>query len=646
MAKPVGEEETARRRFSRRALMLGLGKLAVFGALGTRLYQLQVIEEQRYALLADENRINVQLVGPVRGRIWDRFGVALATNSEGYRVVLMRSLAGGPRAIERTLAELARIIPLSPADRERIAQRALKSPPLVPVVVAPDITFEQLAAINLAAPSLPGISTETAGRRIYSHGRTMSHIVGYVGAHDRFALDDDPVLRLPGMRIGKTGVERGMERRLRGVGGSVRYEVDARGRIIRNLDQIDPQPGGDVVLTVDVGLQAEVQRRMAQEKRGAVVVLDIEGGDVLAMASVPTFDVADVMAGGAGAIPNVPAQARNWARLKTAAHDPMVDRTIRGLYPPGSTFKMVTGLAGLEAGVVTLKEQITCTGSYELSNQQFRCWRRSGHGACDFHRAIRESCDCYFYEVSRRAGIEAISGMGRKLGLGEIYPSGIGLQKPGVMPTPAWKLGRFGKPWYAGETLHAGIGQGYVLTTPMQLAVMTARLASGTAVLPSVVRRDGGPPLPAFPALDIRRQHLEAVRRAMTAVVNEEGGTGGNARFGEGRNQVAGKTGTSQVSRRSSSVSHSELKWEERDHALFVGFYPAAKPRFAVAAVIEHAGGGGANAAPLVRDVIEILTERDPLDRAVFAPAPASPASASASSPERPSARPSRRSEG
>lgn len=646
MAKPISDEEAARRRFSRRAMLLGFGKLAVFGALGTRLYQLQVLEEQRYALLADENRINVQLVAPVRGRIWDRFGVPIATNSEGYRVVLMRSLAGGRKAIERTLAELSRIIPLGPADRERIAQRALKSPPLVPVVVAPDITFEQLAAINLAAPSLPGISTETAGRRVYAHGRTMSHIVGHVGAHDRFALDDDPVLRLPGMRIGKTGVERGMERRLRGVGGSLRYEVDARGRIIRNLDQIDPQPGGDVVLTVDVGLQAEVQRRMAQEKRGAVVALDIEGGDVLAMASVPTFDVADVMAGGSGATANVPLHARNWARLKTAANDPMVDRTIRGLYPPGSTFKMVTGLAGLEAGVVTLKEQITCTGTYELSKQQFRCWRRSGHGACDFHRAIRESCDCYFYEVARRAGIEAISAMGRKLGLGEIYPSGIALQKPGVMPTPAWKLGRFGKPWYAGETLHAGIGQGYVLTTPMQLAVMTARLASGAAVLPSAVRRDGGPPLPAFPALDIKRPHLDAVRRAMTAVVNEDGGTGGNARFGEGRNQVAGKTGTSQVSRRSSSVSHSELKWEERDHALFVGFYPAAKPRFAVAAVIEHAGGGGANAAPLVRDVIEILTERDPLGRPVFVPTPAGPASAAASSPERPSARPARRGEG
>lgn len=645
MAKPIGEEEAARRRFSRRVMLLGLGKLAVVGALASRLYQLQVVEEQRYALLADENRINVQLVGPVRGRIYDRFGVPLATNSEGYRVVLTRSLAGGRKGIERTLVELSRFIPLTAADRERIAQRALKSLPLVPVVVAPDITFEQLAAINLHAPSLPGISTETAGRRVYPHGRTMSHIVGHVGSHDRFALDDDPVLRLPGMRIGKTGVERGMERQLRGVGGSVRYEVDARGRIIRNLDQVDPQPGGDVVLAVDVGLQAEVQRRMMQEKRGAVVALDIEGGDVLAMASVPTFDIADVMAGGAGAVANVPVQARNWARLKTAANDPMVDRAIRGLYPPGSTFKMVTGLAALEAGVVTLKEQITCTGSYELARHTFRCWRRSGHGGCDFHRAIRESCDCYFYEVAHRVGIEAISGMGRRLGLGEVYPSGVALQKPGVMPTPAWKLGRIGKPWYAGETLHAGIGQGYVLTTPMQLAVMTARLASGVAVLPSVVRRDGGSPPPAFPALDIKRPHLEAVRRAMTAVVNEEGGTGANARFGDGRALVAGKTGTSQVSRRSSRVSHDDLRVGERDHALFVGFYPAAKPRFAVAGVVEHAGAGGAHAAPLVRDVIAILTERDPLGRAVFVPPSGPAASASTAAPERNRARTARRGE-
>jgi penicillin-binding protein 2 len=293
----------------------------------------------------------------------------------------------------------------------------------------------------------------------------------------------------------------------------------------------------------------------------------------------------------------------------------MVNRAIRGLYPPGSTFKMVTALAALEAGVIDLNTRIPCTGQTEMAGQVFRCWKRSGHGSCEFHRALRESCDCYFYEIAQLAGIEAISAMGRRLGLGQTYDTGLALQKPGVMPDPTWKRGRFNRPWLGGETLLAGIGQGYVLTTPLQLAVMTARLATGRAIAPQFVRPDRGFVPASHGTIGLKPALLDAVRRGMTAVVNEDGGTGSNARLEGGQPLVAGKTGTSQVSRLSAERNGVELRWEQRDHALFVAYVPANKPRYAVSVVVEHGGGGGATAGPVIRDVIAAVLARDPATR-------------------------------
>ena len=629
MDKPLdalpSDSSGERALFTRRAALVGLGQALVFGTLASRLYDLQVRDAGRYALLADDNRFNSLSLAPTRGRILDRFGVALATNEEFFRVSMVPALAGN---VEDALERLSAVVPLAPDERARIVARARRQQVNQPVLVASDLTWEQVATINLLAPELPGFETESFSRRVYHHERLMGHIVGHVGAVERFALGDDPVLRISGMRIGRAGIERGMERTLRGQAGIVRREVDARGRIVRNIARAEAEPGSDVATTIDVDFQSWLAERMSRERRAAAVAMDVATGEVVAMVSVPGYDPA--LNSPQPPAPPEPLRGRRRQRSLRTGHrdesrkgDALFNRVTSGLYPPGSTFKIVTALAALDSGVIDLRERIDCQGSYTLADRTYRCWNRGGHGRCDLHRAIRESCDVYFYEVARRMGIETLAAMGRRLGLGQTFDAGIAPQAQGVVPTAAWKRGKTGRSWLGGETLIAGIGQGYVLASPLHLAVMTARAATGFAVTPTVVRPPSGERRPDFPRLDINERYLRAVQRALSAVVNEAGGTGSRASLSDLGLDVAGKTGTSQVSRRSANRYLSSLRWEERDHALFVGYFPASAPRYAVATVVEHGGGGGAVAAPIARDIMAELQARDPMRKPAFSVAPA-----------------------
>jgi penicillin-binding protein 2 len=596
MFPPEDQNRDANARFTRRAALIGLGQAGVFGALATRLYQLQVTEANRYALLAEENRISTEILAPERGRILDRSGRVLASNTEGFRAVVVPALA---RDLKAVLKRFSQIVPLSTEDTERITARARKQAANIAIVIVGDLSWERLAEINLHAPLLPGVRTEPAGQRHYIRGTNMGHILGYVGPVERRAMNDNPMLRLPGMRVGRAGVERGLDEALRGVSGRVTSEVDARGRVMRIIDTVEPKPGRDQTLTIDTELQDMVMAELQKHRRASSVVLGVATGEVLAMASSPGFD------------PNVVASAGDgveWSRLQTAADDPLNNRAIRGLYPPGSTFKMITALAGLDAGKIDLKEKLPCEGHFEYYGHTYRCWKRSGHESSDLHKALRESCDCYFYEVARRTGIEAIANMARKLGCGVLHDAGIAGAKSGLIPDHDWKRGRFGRGWLGGETILASIGQGYVLTTPLQLAVMTARLASGLEVSPSMVKRAG-----STTPLALNTAHLSAVRRGMIAVVNEDGGTGARASGEEGDYLLAGKTGTAQVSSLSRDAVQTNLPWNKRDHALFVAYAPVSKPRYAVATVIEHGGGGGAVAAPATRAIMDLVMARDPL---------------------------------
>ncbi|MGL4395656.1 MAG: penicillin-binding protein 2 [Hyphomicrobium sp.] len=595
MFKHDDEEQTAKRRFSRRAIVVGGAQTAGVGLLGWRLFQLQVVEEGRYAPLAEENRINIQVIAPKRGRIFDRRGAVLADNEETFRATVTPSLAGDVAGV---LNRFRLIHPMSQDDIEKLAKRAKKQSRNAPLIIANDLNFEQVAKINMLAPHLPGVRTEVAWRRKYPHGSAVGHVVGYVGSVERAGVDDDAVLRLPGMRIGKSGIEAGLETELRGEGGAQKIEVDARGHIVRNLETLEPRAGADLTLSIDTDLQRKVLDRLQRERRSTAVVIDIPTGEVVVMATTPGYDPAEIVDG---------ISEESWQRLMSAEDKPMLNRAISGQYPPGSTFKMVTALAGLHANLIDPAERIACTGRYELGEQVYRCWKRSGHGKVNLHQALRESCDCYFFDLARRIGIEGIADMARVLGLGQTFTCGLAQQKAGLVPDADWKRGRWGAGWLTGETLLAGIGQGYVLSTPLQLAVMTARIATGTAVEPTMLRRGAAEPARQFASLGLDEAKLQAIRRAMIAVVNEDGGTGGNAMLADATLRVAGKTGTSQVSRLSSETAQNDLPWEQRDHALFVAYVPVNAPRYAIATIVEHGGGGGATAAPLAKDILDAV---------------------------------------
>lgn len=594
------EERQARRAFTRRAILIGGGQLLGFSALAWRLFQLQVLDEGRYDPLADENRTSLQVLIPKRGRILDRNGAVLADSEETFRVTLTPALAGDVASV---LEEFRRFVPLRQDEVEQIARRAKRQSRNMPITIASDIPFDMLARINLFAPYLPGIRTEVAWRRRCRAGLAAGHVVGYVGSVERLSIDDDALMRVPQMRIGKSGVEAGMEQELRGDGGVQKIEVDARGRMMRNLEVRDPVPGRDVRLTIDTGLQWRVYERVRNERRAACVVLDVKGGEIVAMASTPSYDPALV---------TDTVDEAAWRRLLADKEKPLLNRAIGGQYPPGSTFKMATALAGLHMKAITPAEKLTCRGYYDLADHRFRCWNRTGHGPVSLHEALRESCDVYFFEVARRLGIDAIADMARMLGMGQIYNCGLPQQKAGLVADPDWKRGRWNAGWLAGETVLAGIGQGYMLASPLQLAVMAARVATGRSVEPTIIKYSGNPRAGEFPELGLDETKLAAVRRGLKAVVNEEGGTGRNAALGEGKPLVAGKTGTSQVHSHSVNVPQEALPWEQRDHALFIGYVPADAPCYAVAAVVEHGGAGGTVAAPLVRDVIDSVLDVDP----------------------------------
>ncbi len=603
------------KKFSRRSLLLGGGKAVLLAALGSRLYYLQVVQSDRYLMLAEENRINLRLLPPPRGRIFDRLGEPLAANRFNYRVVLISEQA---RTVEETLDDLGQIIPISEHDYRRVLRESRRKRGFVPITVRENLTWAEVSRVEVNVPDLPGIMIDVGQTRTYPLGATAAHIVGYVAPVSEDDLTGDPLLELPEFRIGRNGIEKVYDKFLRGSAGNSQVEVNAYGRVIRELERNDGQPGDDLVLTLDAGLQSYATDRLGDES-ASTVVLDIHSGDVLAMASTPTYDPNAFTAG---------LSQDEWQDLLSNSRKPLVNKAIAGQYAPGSTFKMVVALAALEGGVLTPQQRFTCKGRLRLGDRNFHCWKRGGHGELDMVRAIEQSCDVYFYEVARRAGIERIADMAALFGMGGRTRIDLAGERTGLVPDREWKLATFGVPWQQGETLVVGIGQGYLLTTPLQLAVMTARLANGgVAVTPRLVRRpalpvpedaDEATPAPAFERLGISPGSLATVIKGMTRVTNERRGTAYAARITEPEMAMAGKTGTVQLRRiskseRQSGVRKNEEKpWEERDHALFVAFAPVRSPRYAVAVVVEHGGSGSRKAAPIARDILRETQRRDP----------------------------------
>ncbi len=605
------DKQESQAQFNRRAVLLAGAGGAAFTVLGARLYSLQILEQERFRLAAADNQFNFRLQPPTRGRLLDRFGEGIAVNRDSYRLLIVPEQAGDPRA---ALERLSAFMPLSEARIERLLRQIRRSPRFKPVTIAEDLDWETFSRINLQLPELPGITPDLGEVRTYPHGPLTAHVTGYVQAAPPGAANDDPLLLHPGFRVGRTGVESSLETRLRGSAGQMKVEVNSSGRVLRELpqDSNPPVSGEDVQLTIDVRAQRTALEALDGQAASAVT-LDMRTGEIISLVSSPSYDPNPFVLGiGQSA----------FDALNTNPYRPLFNKATTGIYAPASTIKGVVALAALEAGVATPDERILCTGSVELGRRTFHCWERRGHGPLNMHDAIKRSCDTYFYEIARRLGIEDLGAMARRCGLGEIHQIGMNLpdSADGLVPSERWKLTVRGERWSTGDTFNAGIGQGFMLASPLQLAVMTARLATGRMVEPTILPRSA----PAsFGSLDVNPEHLELIHQAQRAVVHEQGGTAywvldaGNA-LGDLDQEMAGKTGTAQVysisaeERRAGLREQEDLPWRLRNHGLFVGYGPVDNPRYAVAVVVEHGGGGSTAAARPARDILYDLIRRDP----------------------------------
>ena len=589
--------------FSRRAWLLGAAQLGMGGLLAGRMAWLSVAENERYNLLSESNRVNMTLIPPRRGWLVDRHGHAIADNRTDFRVDLI------PDRIvdqERTLAALRDLLALTQEDLLRVRADLKHAAGFQPVKVAENVSWERFAAVQVRQPELPGVAPTRGFARHYPAGAAVAHLTGYVGSAnaEQYKETKDPLLLTPGFKLGKDGLEKTLEPELRGKPGAKRIEVTARGKLVAELATRPDVPGKTQKLTIDAGLQEYAARRLGTNS-GSAVVFDCLTGEMLCMVSMPAYDPNSFSDG---------ISHLEWKMLSADDHVPLMNKVTQGLYPPGSTVKPMNGLALLEAGVDP-DERVFCGGALRVGTGVFHCHKRRGHGAIDLRTAIAQSCDIYFYEMIRRLGYDRVAPVARAVGLGEKYDLPFSTQRYGTVPDSAWKERKYNSKWTVADSLNASIGQGYVLANPLQLAVMAMRLASGRVIQPSLLMDDikrGAPLLP------YSEDNLRIVREGMWKVVNG-GGTGGASRLYIPGVELAAKTGTAQVrritmaERRSGVLRDSQLPFKLRDHALFICFAPADKPRYAAAIVLEHNGHLIRNLdTPMIgRDIMTYMFDRD-----------------------------------
>ncbi len=590
--------------------------LAVFGVLVLRFWFLQVVNGSVYRTKSENNRIHLQDISPFRGMILDRNGATLVDNRPSYDLYVVPEEV---QDLEELLERLSRLAGLGAEEAERKLDEASLRYPFRPICLKRDLSRDELAKVETHRFNLPGVIIKVAPQRHYINGTFASHLIGYLGEINENQLNSGKYTdSKPGDLIGKSGVEWKWQRDLNGVRGGAQVEVDATGRKIRVMARKTPVPGENVCLTIDKDLQAVAEKALAG-KSGAIVAMDPNNGEILALASGPSFDP-NLFVGGI--------DRASWEGIVLSGDFPLQDRALSGQYPPGSVFKIVVALAGLEEGIIDPEEELVCTGIYYLGRRGYRCWKKYGHGTVSLHRALVESCDVYFYDMGRRLGIDKISEYAMRFGLGKRTGFDPVHEKAGLIPTRDWKLKRWGVPWQGGETLSTAIGQSFVLVTPIQMAAFVSAVFNGGIVYrPQVTKWVGKSETEKIHEfapvvtgkIGIKQEHLEFVKNALIGVVNEPHGTGGRARMKEVT--VAGKTGTSQVislKKEEEFESEKDIPVRFRDHAWFVAVAPAENPRIAVAIVVEHGGHGGSAAAPIAGQLIKAYLG---LDRSVLAEA-------------------------
>ena len=578
--------------FTRRAMFVGGVQAAIGLLLAGRMSYIAVAENEKYKLLAESNRVNLTIIPPRRGWFVDRYGKPIATNRADFRVDIIPD-----RLVDKdkTIATLAQLLALVPDDVDRINRELKQAQGFQPVQVADGLDYDSFAAVSVRLPDLPGVSPRQGYSRFYPSGAAVGHLVGYVGtvSAEEYQENKEPLLITPGFKVGKDGLEKTLEMRLRGKPGAKRSEVTARGKIVRELTTRSDIPGKPVQLTIDIDLHNFAARRLGRES-GSVIVFDCLTGDILTMASMPCYDP-NSFSDGIGRL--------EWKMLREDDHIPMLNKALQGLYPPGSTVKPMAALALLAHGVDP-DETVFCSGGYRLGNRVFKCLGR--HGSMNMPNAIMKSCNTYFYSMGRRIGYDSIAPVAKILGLGQEFPLAFPSQRYGTIPDSAWKQKKYGQAWTESDTLNATIGQGYVSVSPFQLALMSARIASGLKIEPEILLRKRKP----APALPFPAEHLAVVREGMNRVVNSAG-TGARSKLQIPGVTMGGKTGTAQVRRIAGSQRGQSGVWKYRDHGLFVCFAPVENPRYGAAVVIEHGLGGARAAAPVAKDVLTFLYDRE-----------------------------------
>lgn len=564
-----------------------------------RLYYLQVSQADKFHTLAEENRISTRLLIPQRGVILDRNQKVVAGNRQNFQAMIVAEQAAD---VKKTLEEFRKILPLSDSEEERVLKDIKRHRRFVPIKIKDGLSWDDVTRISLASSELPGIIIDDGLSRYYPFGRYTAHILGYVSSvyEKDMKQDADPLLSIPGFKIGKEGIEKSFEKRLRGEGGNLKLEVNAVGRVMKEIERVEGTPGEKIVLTIDTRLQKKAYELYGQES-GAAVLLNVRTGEILAFVSTPAYDSNDFARG---------VSYEQYAEFLANERSPLLNKAVNGLYSPGSTFKMIVALAALEAGVITKDTKIYCSGKMTFGNHLFHCWKHAGHGPLNVVEALQHSCDVFFYEVANKLGIDKIAAMSRRFGLGEKTGIDLPSESRGLIPDRKWKVERYGKSWQGGETLIAGIGQGYIQTTPLQLALMTARIANGGLAIKPSFTPVSDAELKKLPKIKINKSYLDVVREGMCSVVNKSGGTALGSQFEYKGQRMCGKTGTTQVrrislkERQSGIIKDEDLPWKYRNHALFVGYAPQDNPKYAVAVLVEHGRSGSGVAAPIASKLL------------------------------------------
>ncbi len=595
--EPV-EGETYQRRLTGLTLLV----LIAFGILFARLWSLQIINGPNYRIQSEHNRIDLRDVLPSRGLIFDKNDHLLVDNRPSF---ILGVIPEDIRDVDGVLEGLSGLIEIDGITARKKIERALRWDPFNPVYIKKDLTRDELARVETNLFSMPGVIIEVQPRRHCIYNNLAAHLIGYLGEIDRHQLKTEEYKESKlGDFVGKVGIEKKWHGHLDGTRGGQQVEVDASGRILRVLYQKPAEAGLNVNLSIDADLQMVAERSL-YGRAGAIVAMNPRSGEILAMASSPAFNPNDFAKG---------MDKKGWEGLVSNPRFPLQNRVISGQYPPGSLFKIVVALAGLEEGVIDPHEELFCGGSYSFQRRTYRCWKEQGHGYVDLHRALVESCDVYFYQLGQRVGIDTIAKYAKRLGLGCRTGLELGDEKAGLIPSREWKLRRWHVPWQEGETLSVAVGQSFTLVTPIQMVRFISALFNGGALLrPQVTKwigRDNKEGVFQFKpdTLDswsIKRENIELVKAALIGVVNEAHGTGWRARLDGIR--VAGKTGTAQVvslPEEEEPVEEAEIPYEFRDHAWFVAIAPAEDPMIALAILIEHSGQGGRVAAPIARDIL------------------------------------------